>query len=58
MADRATLRASMAQAFHGGSAGGPSKQRFIVNYGDLYRHGEPIAYGIVESAVNQVVSKR
>ena len=31
---------------------------FIVNYGDRYRHGEPIASGFVESAVNQVVSKR
>lgn len=30
----------------------------IVNYGDRYRHGEPIASGFVESAVNQVVSKR
>jgi hypothetical protein len=31
---------------------------FIVNYGDRYRHGEPIASGFVESAVNQVISKR
>ncbi len=30
----------------------------LVNYGDRYRHGEPIASGVVESAVNQVVSKR
>jgi hypothetical protein len=30
----------------------------IVNYGDRYRHGETIASGVVESAVNQVVSKR
>ncbi len=30
----------------------------IVNYGDRYRHGEPIASGFVESAVNQVVSKQ
>ncbi|WP_376790718.1 hypothetical protein [Cupriavidus sp. Agwp_2] len=33
-------------------------RHFIVNYGDRYRHGEPIASGFVESAVNQVVSKR
>ena len=31
---------------------------FIVDYGDRYRHGEPIASGFVESAVNQVVAKR
>jgi hypothetical protein len=31
---------------------------FIVNYGDRFRHGEPIATGFVESAVNQVVAKR
>jgi hypothetical protein len=30
----------------------------IPNYADRYRHGEPIATGFVESAVNQVVSKR
>ncbi len=30
----------------------------IANYGDRYRHGELIASGFVESAVNQVVSKR
>jgi len=30
----------------------------IPNYGDHRRHGEPIASGFVESAVNQVVSKR
>jgi hypothetical protein len=28
------------------------------NYADRRRHGEPIATGFVESAVNQVVSKR
>jgi hypothetical protein len=28
------------------------------NYGDRYRHGEPITSSFVESAVNQVVSKR
>ena len=33
-------------------------QTFIVNYGDRYRHGEPITSSFVESAVNQVVSKR
>jgi len=35
-----------------GSAG------FIVNYGERYRNGERISTGFVESAVNQVVSKR
>lgn len=30
----------------------------IVNYGDRYRHGEPITTSFVESAVNQIVSKR
>jgi hypothetical protein len=30
----------------------------ITNYADRRRHGEPIATGFVESAVNQVVSKR
>jgi hypothetical protein len=30
----------------------------ISNYADRHRHGEPIATGFVESAVNQVVSKR
>jgi hypothetical protein len=29
-----------------------------VNYGDRYRHGEPITSSFVETAVNQVVSKR
>ena len=33
-------------------------QEFIPNYGERYRHGERIASGFVESAVNQVVSKR
>lgn len=33
-------------------------QGFIVNYGDRYRHGDPISTGFVESAVNQVISKR
>ena len=35
-----------------------NNQGFIVNYGDRYRHGEPITSSFVESAVNQVVSKR
>ncbi|MCP3711800.1 ISKra4 family transposase [Paraburkholderia sp. CNPSo 3274] len=35
-----------------------NNQSFIVNYGDRYRHGEPITSSFVESAVNQVVSKR
>jgi hypothetical protein len=30
----------------------------IPNYADRNRHGEPIATGFVESAVNQVLSKR
>jgi hypothetical protein len=30
----------------------------IPNYADRHRHSEPIATGFVESAVNQVVSKR
>ncbi|MEM7789197.1 MAG: ISKra4 family transposase, partial [Bacteroidota bacterium] len=30
----------------------------IPNYGERYRNGEPISTGFVESAVNQVVSKR
>jgi hypothetical protein len=29
-----------------------------VNYGDCYRHGEPITSSFVESAVTRVVSKR
>jgi Transposase len=31
---------------------------FIPNYGERYRHGEWISTGVVESTVNQVVSKR
>ena len=31
---------------------------FIPNYGDRYRYGEKITTGFVESAVNQVISKR
>jgi Plasmid pRiA4b ORF-3-like protein len=31
---------------------------FIPNYGERYRNGERISTGLVESAVNQVVSKR
>jgi hypothetical protein len=33
-------------------------QEFIPNYGERYRKGERIASGFVESAVNQVMSKR
>ena len=33
-------------------------QALIPNYGERYRNGERIASGFVESAVNQVVSKR
>jgi hypothetical protein len=33
-------------------------QPFIPDYGDRYRNGESIATGFVESAVNQVISKR
>src|ERR1019366_5625175 len=35
-----------------------TKGAAIPNYADRHRHGEPIASGFVESAVNQVVSKR
>lgn len=31
---------------------------FIPNYGERYRNGERISRGFVESAVNQVISKR
>ena len=33
-------------------------QNFLPNYGERYRNGERIASGFVESAVNQIVSKR
>jgi hypothetical protein len=33
-------------------------QNAIPNYGDRYRHGETISTSFVESAVNQIVSKR
>ena len=33
-------------------------QQFLPNYGERYRNGERIASGFVESAVNQVLSKR
>jgi hypothetical protein len=33
-------------------------QTFIPNYGERYRNGERIASGFVESAVNQIISKR
>ena len=35
-----------------------ANRTFIPNYGDRYRHGETISTGFVESALNQVVSKR
>ncbi len=35
-----------------------ANRTFIPNYGDRYRHGETISTSFVESAVNQVVSKR
>lgn len=33
-------------------------RNYIVNYGDRFRHGDPIATAFVESAVNQVISRR
>jgi hypothetical protein len=47
--------AKAVREFHGYIA---ANKTFIPNYGDRYRHGERIATGFVESAVNQVVSKR
>ena len=35
-----------------------NNKRFIPNYGERYRAGERISTGFVESAVNQVISKR
>ena len=35
-----------------------ANRTFIANYFDRYRHGETISTGFVESAINQVVSKR
>ncbi len=35
-----------------------NNKHFIPNYGERYRHGERISTGFVESAVNQVISKR
>ena len=35
-----------------------ANQNFIPNYGDRYRHGETISTAFVESAINQVLSKR
>ena len=29
-----------------------------MNYADRYHHGDPISAGLVESAVNKIVSKR
>jgi len=35
-----------------------ANRTFIANYGDRYRHGETISTAFVESAINQVLSKR
>jgi hypothetical protein len=35
-----------------------NNRHLILNYGERYRNGEPIATGFVESTVNEVVSKR
>jgi hypothetical protein len=35
-----------------------TNRTFIPNYGDRYRHRETISTAFVESAINQVVSKR
>jgi hypothetical protein len=35
-----------------------ANRTFIPNYGDRYRHGETISTAFVESAINQVLSKR
>ena len=35
-----------------------ANRAFIPNYSDRYRHGETISTDFVESAVNQVISKR
>lgn len=35
-----------------------ANRTFTPNYGDRYRHGETISTAFVESAVNQVLSKR
>jgi hypothetical protein len=35
-----------------------ANQSAIPNYGDRYRHGETISTSFVESAANQIVSKR
>jgi hypothetical protein len=35
-----------------------ANRTFIPNYGDRYQHGETISTGFVESAINQVLSKR
>lgn len=42
---------------HASNQHAAKNQRFPVIYGDRYRHGEPTASGLVESAVNQVVRK-
>jgi hypothetical protein len=35
-----------------------NNRHLIPNYGERYRNGEPVATGVVESTVNEVVSKR
>lgn len=35
-----------------------ANENYIVNYGDRYRNGETISTAFVESAVNEVISKR
>ena len=35
-----------------------NNRTFIPNYGERYRQGKPISTAFVESAVNQVVSRR
>jgi hypothetical protein len=35
-----------------------ANRTYTPNYGDRYRHGEPISTAFAESTINQVVSKR
>ena len=56
--DESDLRKKLAIKLEEALAYFDKNQGFIVNYGDRYRHGDPISTGFVESAVNQVVSKR
>ncbi|EQC01492.1 hypothetical protein B738_04586 [Photorhabdus temperata subsp. temperata M1021] len=30
----------------------------ILNYGEMYRYGEPISSSFVESTINEVIAKR